>query len=253
MIRQNLDAIYFPENKRLWYVLALQGGFVNVGGFLAFHHFVSHVTGFAGQFSVELMEGDGWNALFAMTVPLFFLLGSFFSGLFTEVRRLRNKRPIYVWIMSVSAGIYFLIAISGQVHWLGPYGQSFIDLRDYMVLAALCFVMGAQNAMFTSYSSAVVRTTHLTGVTTDLGIGWAKQYMGLDHRESQSNLLRLGLILSFLLGSLLGSLIFMSWHYLGFLVPALIAAFVGRTLYKSRRREEVAERAARNKQANDGH
>ncbi len=34
----------------------------------------------------------------------------------------------------------------------------------------LCFTMGLQNAIITKISDAVIRTTHLTGMVTDIGI-----------------------------------------------------------------------------------
>jgi uncharacterized membrane protein YoaK (UPF0700 family) len=34
----------------------------------------------------------------------------------------------------------------------------------------LCFIMGLQNAIVTKLSQAEIRTTHMTGVVTDLGI-----------------------------------------------------------------------------------
>jgi uncharacterized membrane protein YoaK (UPF0700 family) len=37
----------------------------------------------------------------------------------------------------------------------------------YIVLS---IAMGLQNAMFTTFSSAVVRTTHVTGIATDIGL-----------------------------------------------------------------------------------
>ena len=54
MFHHNKDAIYYPENLFIWFLLALQGGFVNVGGFMAVHRFVSHMTGFGTWIGVEL-------------------------------------------------------------------------------------------------------------------------------------------------------------------------------------------------------
>lgn len=235
---RSFDAIYYPQNKRIWYLLAYQGGLVNVGGFLAVHRFVSHVTGFAGHFSIQVFAGDLLGAFFALTVPMFFLIGSFVTGLFTEVRRLRGRRPVYVWVMSASSLIYLLLGVLGQFKVFGEFGEPFVSFGDYVLLSSLCFAMGAQNALFTSYSSAVVRTTHLTGITTDLGIGWAKQLYNLDPKERLANPLRLGLISSFLFGSLSAVPLFNTWQFMAFLVPCGLSLMIGMILFYTRTRQE---------------
>ncbi|MCB0394733.1 MAG: DUF1275 domain-containing protein [Bdellovibrionales bacterium] len=215
-------------------MLAFVGGYVNVGGFLCVHRFVSHVTGFAGFFALELIQANWTNAALALAVPIFFLLGSFLTGITTEVRRSREQIPIYVGVMSVIGFVYFLLGTLGANDWIGKFGEPTESLRDYIILASLCFAMGAQNALFTSYSGAVVRTTHLTGLTTDLGIGMARQLLNRDQSETAKNGIRLGLILSFLLGSVVAAFYFTSYGFEAFFTAGILEVGVGIDLYISR-------------------
>jgi uncharacterized membrane protein YoaK (UPF0700 family) len=84
----------------------------------------------------------------------------------------------------------------------------------------------------TSVSNSVIRTTHLTGVTTDLGIGLVrllhrdpKDLKGFDD-ETHANLMRVGIILFFCLGSVFGGFVFKRLEYLGFFVPALTSGIL---------------------------
>ncbi|MBU6375186.1 MAG: DUF1275 family protein, partial [Bdellovibrionales bacterium] len=99
----------------------------------------------------------------------------------------------------------------------------------YVVLAALCMASGLQNAALTSSSLGSVRTTHLTGVTTDLGLGLARlvSLKKGDERldaERRANRLRAGTISAFIVGSTVGAIVFSQAQYSGFLIPAVIAA-----------------------------
>lgn len=239
MFHRNEDAIYAPGNRIVWYVLAFQGGFVNMLGFLAVHTFVSHVTGFAGRFATSLFENQFTNAIAAFFIPIFFLIGSTVSGLFTEVRRKKGQAPIYVYSMVLMSIIFSALAALGLSGKLGIFGEPFESLHDFVLLGALSFTCGMQNALFTSASGAVVRTTHLTGLTTDLGIGIAKILAKQsDPRENRSNWLRMGIIIYFLMGSLVGVVTIQKYKYISFMIPALLSLLIAFKLYHTRKEIE---------------
>jgi hypothetical protein len=92
----------------------------------------------------------------------------------------------------------------------------------------LCLICGTQNGLITLVSKSVVRTTHLTGITTDLGIGLVRvlnrgRLFGAIGDEGKANLMRLGIILFFTLGSAVGVKVFMAYAYRGFLLPTAIS------------------------------
>lgn len=236
----NRDAIFHPKNKILWYLLALQGGLVNVGGFLEVGHFVSHVTGFSGHLVLDIFRGNLLSALFFALIPCAFLVGSIISGYLTEVRRKHHKSPVYIHILVSMAFIYFGLAFLGVNHLLPTFGSKELTLKTASVMALLCGTCGAQNALFTSASGAVIRTTHLTGLFTDFGIGLAKLFSNVDREhELRNTRLRAGLITSFLAGSVIGAWTFLSLQHLAWLIPTSISLFMAIRLYMTRKHFEA--------------
>lgn len=228
------DIIQHRKNRFTWALLAFQGGYVNVGGLLSLHIFVSHVTGFAAHFSLAMTSREWRHSLYFLLVPVFFLIGSFFSSVFTEIRRKKDEQPVYIHILSALSGVYLLISILGSQNFFGSFGEAFANFRDFMLLSSLAFSCGAQNAIFTHYSHSIIRTTHLTGLTTDLGIGLGRYFISRDLKEGQLNKIRVDLIASFIAGSLLGAIVFPQIQFWGFLIPSALSLLVGLRLFITR-------------------
>jgi uncharacterized membrane protein YoaK (UPF0700 family) len=229
------DALYASENYYLWFLLSFQAGMVNAGGFLAAHRFVSHVTGFATHFGVELSAGHFAPALGMLSVPAFFLGGAVVSALLVDRRRQQGRTPRYATALYSISAIFALTAGLGMAGFFGRFGEALNIQRDYLFLALLCGACGLQNALITSVSGAVVRTTHLTGICTDLGIGLVRSFFAapgstLRRREGFANALRLGTFFSFAAGSLIGALVFVRSGYSGFFLPMLTSVFVATRL-----------------------
>lgn len=213
-----------------WFLLSFLAGSVNAGGYLACHRFVSHVTGFATLAGIDWAAGR-WHEMASMlTVPLYFLGGAMASAFLVDRRSRRGERPLYEVVMGLVAAALALAAAGGWFGLFGAFGFGVGAREDYFLLALLCGASGLQNAVLTSSSGATIRTTHLTGLTTDLGIGLVRA-AGLPasdatrKRETRANGLRLGTIASFVLGSAIGALLFAKQGYLAFAMPAAIAAY----------------------------
>lgn len=212
-----------------WFLLALNAGLINAGGFISCGRFVTHVTGFATLFGVDLATGHLDKALGILSIPLFFMLGAFISGLLVDGQIYQKQKPHPDLVMGLCSLLLLSAALFGHGHFFGTFGTEYTR-HDYILLAMLCLASGLQNGAITSSSGSSVRTTHLTGTTTDLGLGLARLiYFVSQHkksRESFFNLLRLGTISSFIIGSGLGAAIFFKVGYLGFLIPSAICAYV---------------------------
>lgn len=214
-----------------WFLLTFVAGSVNAGGYLACHRFVSHVTGFATLAGVAVAESNMVEALGALVIPLFFLAGVMISGLLTE-KQMTTKRggQKFAPVMRYVGLILVLITILGYQNFFGPFGTPAVMERDFLLMALLCGACGLQNAAITSASGSTVRTTHLTGLTTDLGLGIIRSEVHkiTDHQRSierRANLLRALLMTSFILGSGVGAFAFVHFHYLGFLMPAALSFY----------------------------
>ena len=129
--------------------------------------------------------------------------------------------------MGLSTLALIVAASAGSLGQFGVFGTKYSVGEVYVLLASLCLASGLQNAAITSSSGSSVRTTHLTGVTTDLGLGLAR-LCTLNYedkrirREYRSNWLRAQTIFSFVLGSVVGAMVCIRFHYMGFYIPAAI-------------------------------
>lgn len=155
-----------------WFLLSFLAGNINTGGYLSSHRFVSHITGFATLAGISLEEGVWLESLGALTIPLFFLLGVMVSGFFTEKNRAKKIHgEDYAPVMGLAALLIGFVAIGGTYNLFGAFGEAANIKYDFLLLACLCGACCLQNAAISSASGATIRTTHLTGITTDLGLG----------------------------------------------------------------------------------
>src|SRR5699024_113476 len=104
----------------------------------------------------------------------------------------------------------------------------FVNVEDYRILLAmlLLFAMGLQNALVTYVSQSVVRTTHLTGIFTDLGIELSQLlfYKKPEHRKvlKRSVFLKIMIIGSFSFGGIIGTLLYNNYGLKTLLLSILI-------------------------------
>lgn len=188
------------------FLLAMNAGFVNAVGVLGFRHqAVSHLTGISTYFSIELVNQDVWQVLHLLWVILFFVLGAILSGVLigNEALKIGRRYHVALWI---EAG--FLAAAV----WLLNHGWQ----SGQWLASAAC---GLQNAMTSTFSGAVVRTTHVSGLFTDIGIALGLRLRGqaVDRRRL---LLYSLLIAGFICGGVLGAWAYVHWHFNALLLPA---------------------------------
>lgn len=136
-------------------VLAAVAGAANAGGFLAVSRYTSHMTGVVSSISDDLALGRGRLALAGLGMLLAFTSGAGACALLVNWARRRGMRGAYALP---------LLAESALMLAFGALGAA------PAAVAVLCFMMGLQNAIVTKVSDARVRTTHVTGLVTDLGI-----------------------------------------------------------------------------------
>lgn len=210
----------------IWLTMAFQAGVLNVGGFLAGQKIVSHVTGFATFSGYYLSQGENISAMQIFLLPVIFLFGAMVSGYFVDIRLKLKKKPRYY----ITFGLMFLLTsfifVNGLLGNWGRFGN--VSYQSYQLVMVLCFICGIQNGTISIVSNSVIRTTHLTGITTDLGLGLVrlfkkKELAGLVTDETRANLMRIGIIVSFILGSVVGGILFSRYEYFGFLLPLIVS------------------------------
>ena len=231
MIAETFKNVLSPRNQVLWVLLAFQSGFMNAGGFLACGRFVSHMTGYGTYVGVSLGTTNWQNAFEMALAPLFFLVGAAYAGWLVDRRMILGEEPKIITGITAMAAMNIVIYVSEISGILGDFGEPLILQRDFVLLFCLCFACGLQNGLFTGITKGAVRTTHLTGPTTDIGIGLAKIFS--HHRDSSErrelvalNWLRVKIVLMFSSGSLIAVLIFPTLGHEGFAIPGVTSLFL---------------------------
>ena len=193
--------------------LACVAGMVNVIGYLGFEHqAVSHLTGTTSLLGAALAQGDLRAIVHLWGMLIAFCVGAMLSGLVIQDQTLKLGRRYGVALALEAALLLLAIPLFKQQQIWGA------------LLAAMA--CGLQNAMVTTYSGAAVRTTHLSGMFTDLGIGLGHLLRGMPLPMRRLTLS--GLIISgFLGGGVLGAWFYRHWGYDALLAPALLTGSTG--------------------------
>jgi len=162
----------FQQQARLAITLAWVSGYTNIVAFLACGQTVSHVTGTTSQLGMDIVESKWGAAATACFLLGTFLVGALGSGVCTELGRLRGWKSIYVLPAAIETVLLSLFAFMLEIDTISSVtgGASL-----YATLGLGSMAMGLQNATITRISGGVVRTTHVTGVMTDIGLEIAQR------------------------------------------------------------------------------
>ncbi|MDX2199205.1 MAG: YoaK family protein [Phycisphaerae bacterium] len=215
------------QQSRLALTLAWVAGYTNVICILACGTVTSHVTGSVSHLGRVVIELNAAQAGFLAFLVLTFVLGAAISGALTEKARRFGWESIYVLPMLVQAGLLLLFALGIEFWDTTP---DTISRAHRWILSGLASTaMGLQNATITRISNGVVRTTHLTGVLTDIGIESA--ILALGSRDGAARpteqtraagirvLLLCSIVLSFMVGAGLGTVAFERFHDYSMIPP----------------------------------
>lgn len=211
-------------NRVLGYLMAFNAGAVNAGGFLVVHFYTSHMSGFLSMLADHLVLGNTALVLAASGALLAFLCGAAVSAILVNRARHLHLRSTYALPLLLVAVLMLVFGLLGAVTltW-----HTFFTVP--MTVLLLSFIMGVQNATLTKMSNASIRTTHMTGVVTDLGIELGKMLfwnrVGRDDPQYvQANWSKVqmfsGLLGMFLVGGITGAL---GFKHLGFICVVPLA------------------------------
>ena len=147
--------------------LAFGAAFVNTGVVLHTQTSVCHLTGDLTKLSMNLTF---WSPetrpelLRGGAAALSFLLGALLAGMVIHHPTLDTSRPYGRTVTSI--GILFLLAYVALEKW--PVAS----------ISLAAFACGIQNALASHYRGIVLRTTHITGLMTDLGVNLGMRLRG---------------------------------------------------------------------------
>lgn len=203
-IGQNL---YTWKKILLWSILSFKAGMLNAAGFLFAGYFVSHVTGFGTQIGITIGHEEYAFGIELLVIPVSFILGGFVTSLILDVDYDEKKIPRYDYVQLLITTMLGVISILFLIDF---YDSSVLPMKHddntIFLIALLCFVCGLKNGLSTWSTSGKIRTTHLTGLSTDIGLHLPKVVLGrsFNSRFPEEKIVtytRLITLLSFSLGS----------------------------------------------------
>ena len=225
LIRGWTDVQRSPQaNLRLGLALSFVAGATNAGGFLAVGRYTSHMTGIVSSMVDDLVLGELSLALAGVVCLLAFVAGAMCTAIMVNWGLRQQLRSSYSLPLLLESAALLVFGLFGAA--IAAWSQAFIPVT----VVLLCFIMGLQNAVITKISKAEIRTTHITGLVTDIGIELGKWvYLNRPQEVApvRANRERLSihasLVLGFLLGGLLGAL---GFKHAGYVTTVPLAALL---------------------------
>jgi uncharacterized membrane protein YoaK (UPF0700 family) len=218
-------------------MLAFAAGSVNAGALLACERFVSHVTGSITLIGVDARRS--WLGVEYALVLACFVLGAAASVLAIEARLHAGRRPLHHLPLVVVAVVVAATAAAGHLGAFGAFGGTIEQPTDFVLLSVLGFAMGLQNATVATSTGMAVRTTHMTGPATDLGValGTAFVQRGTERATTlRGAAMRAGKIVCFAIGGVAMVSLCHAFTWLAFLFPAATIAAATVLSFVPRRR-----------------
>lgn len=219
------EDVFSVRHVPSWVMLCFAAGAINGSAVLACERFVTHVTGTVTRLGMEFTQ---LLLMFDIAlVLLFFIAGAMTAGLMINGRAHRQKRPLFSLPLWLVAALTAAIALAGHQGWLGPFGGEVDEVGDFVLLCVLSFAMGLQNAAVATSTGQLVRTTHLTGPATDLGVHFAELLSASGQaRENarQHALLRMAKIVAYAVGAGVAVPLAREYEFLSFILPAAVVA-----------------------------
>ena len=191
------------------FFLAVNAGMINVLGLVTvLHQSVSHMTGNVSMLAMAILDWQPATILYLILVLMCYVIGSFYSGLILGNSHFSLTRRYGVPLSLVA---FFIVMC-----WL------LLPFFPRYALLWACVAMGVQNAMVSHYKGTIIRTTHLSGVLTDLGLALGYKARGLEV-ESKRVILHLLILIGFIVGGLLASWLYPYLKLNAFLIPAALS------------------------------
>jgi len=210
-------------NLRLGGALSFIAGATNAGGFLAVGQYTSHMTGLLSSVADHLVLGQ-----FALVTAALAAIGAFIGGAMTTALMVnwglrRQLRSAFARPLALETSLLLVFGLFGAA--ISLQGELFAPLTVLL----LCYIMGLQNAVITKVSNAEIRTTHVTGLITDIGIELGKLVYFNRSRlptkvmaNRRKLKIHLSLVAAFFTGGVLGALGFKLWGYITTVPLALL-------------------------------
>lgn len=191
-------------------MLCFCGGFLNALGIIKYSHSISHFTGQISRIAIQSASFEFGEMKSLFFIIISFVLGAIVSGFLIDGREFNLKKRYGLTMLSLGSGIIFLYSVSFKSIWFFYY---------------LPFVLGVQNGLFISYKGVVVRSTHISGSITDVGVYIGHCLKG-KKEDGWKVLFCLMIVVIFFIGALCGTRTFLYFKDGAFLIIGIIYIIV---------------------------
>ncbi|NCD70655.1 YoaK family protein [Mucilaginibacter agri] len=219
MLRQTKDDRTLRENLMLASSTAFVSGVINVAGMVAFLAFTSNITGHVANLANNFVQRNFREVAVFMLWLLMFFLGAFTANFI--IRSLEHKSIYRAHATPVILEIVILLTVA-------VYGHHFYDedqLERELIIGALLFAIGLQNSLVSIISGGLIKSSHLTGLFTDLGgevSEWLHPRTGKNPVVKNKILIRITILTFYFIGGVFGGFFFDRYDYLIFYFIPLI-------------------------------
>lgn len=211
MIQVNLTDIYSPKHIFLWCLLSFKSGLINTAGFLITGSFVSHITGFGTQIGMAIGHHEYEFSAELLVIPFAFIFGAIITSLLLDKNYDANKVPNYPLVQLIITLLLGLISILFSIRAFRMTSPEH-NITTILETGLLCLVCGLKNSLSTWSTYGKIRTTHITGLSTDIGLHFfkllpLKKQLSRYPEPAKVNQVRIIMLLSFSLGACLSALL----------------------------------------------
>lgn len=205
MLRQAKEERTLKENLMLASSTAFVSGVTNVVGMIAFLAFTTNITGHVANLAKHIVEQNYREIIVFLIWLLLFFGGAFLSSFIVKSLKHISNYKAHAAPVIIEIAVLLFVAI---------YGHNFYEetkLEREIVIGAIIFSMGLQNSLVSVISGGLIKTSHLTGLFTDLGGDIAEWF----HPKSERAVLvknkiyiRLTILSFYIGGAILGGFLF---------------------------------------------
>ncbi|WP_373514900.1 YoaK family protein [Persicitalea sp.] len=223
MLRKYSNSRSLADNIQLGVLTAFSAGMVNVATLIIFFAFASNVTGHYAILAEEISKGNWYQVAVVMAWILLFLIGSFVSNFIIINLNRKNAYVAHALPLLLEIACLLTVGVYGQYYYQGTLTETEI------LVAFMLFAMGLQNGLTASISNFSVKTTHLTGLTTDLGILFSmftqKEYRNNAVLVGKAKLLT-AIAISYLTGGVMAGVLYKQLEFKVFYIVSLVIVVV---------------------------
>ncbi len=213
----------YKNNFQLASITAVTAGMTNVAGAMACYLFTANVTGHVANFAQHLLRDKWFEMLTALAALSMFFLGAFVASFLA--RSFEHKGAYKAFALPFIIEIIMLVLI-------GLYGMANNNQAEYyteLLAAGLLFSMGLQNSIVTVITGGSIKTSHMTGLFTDLGAElaeWLHPNTPKTYALKNKLRLRITILANYVFGGLAGGIIFIRYNFIAFFCIDLLLLYI---------------------------